>query len=275
MSTNKILLNKIIIGTSAWGSKISYNQSIFISEKLIKFGFTQFDTAPNYGAGLSQYILNNVSKKKSTYINTKFGQKINFSVKEIIKRIYRYQSFKTFLSSNLIYLKYCFRKDKQFWSIIKIKHFLELDKKKLNNCKFNIFFLHNPPSKFLSNRFLKKFINLCKYQNLTYGISGVDDNTLLFLLINYKNFVFQLSLVQYLKYEKIIQKNNIKVHVNSLFKLKFSQKKFSIINYEKKIFQYFIKKSNVKLILGVNSIKSFKKLTSNIRCLMNTKVNKF
>ena len=60
MSSGKIPLKKIIVGTSAWGSKISYSKSFEILEELLDSGFVQFDTAPNYGSGYSQNITRTV-----------------------------------------------------------------------------------------------------------------------------------------------------------------------------------------------------------------------
>ena len=56
MSSVQVPLNKIIIGTASWGSKISYNDAHQIANKLINNGFNQFDTAQNYGSGYSQDI---------------------------------------------------------------------------------------------------------------------------------------------------------------------------------------------------------------------------
>ena len=50
MSSIKIPLEKIIIGTASWGSKISYNEANNIAKQLITNGFDLFDTAPNYGS---------------------------------------------------------------------------------------------------------------------------------------------------------------------------------------------------------------------------------
>ena len=74
MSSIQIPLNKIIIGTASWGSKISYNEANQIANKLINNGFNQFDTAPNYGSGYSQDIINKISKNNKIIVNTKFGQ---------------------------------------------------------------------------------------------------------------------------------------------------------------------------------------------------------
>ena len=76
MSSNKVSLNKIIIGTSAWGSKISYSNCYLILEKLLINGFDQFDTAPNYGSGYSQNIINSVLVKKNYNIVMKKYLKI-------------------------------------------------------------------------------------------------------------------------------------------------------------------------------------------------------
>ena len=85
MSSIQISLVKnsqIIIGTASWGSKINFNKSIDIGNKIISIGLNYFDTAPNYGGGYSHYILNKLAKIHNIFIDTKYGQNINFSVIE-------------------------------------------------------------------------------------------------------------------------------------------------------------------------------------------------
>ena len=83
--------NQFIIGTSGWGSLISFNKSLGIGQKLISRDFNSFDTAPNYGSGYSHQILNILSKEKQLLVDTKYGDEFTFSTREILKRIYRYR----------------------------------------------------------------------------------------------------------------------------------------------------------------------------------------
>ena len=56
--------------TSAFKTQI---QSVMVTATAACF--VQFDTAPNYGSGYSQNIINSISKNKKLIVNTKFGQK--------------------------------------------------------------------------------------------------------------------------------------------------------------------------------------------------------
>ena len=85
-----MIKSRIIIGTSGWGSKISFNKSYEIGSKLIEFGINNFDTAPNYGSGYSHHILNQLSKNYKMSVDTKFGDITIPSFKELAKRIYRF-----------------------------------------------------------------------------------------------------------------------------------------------------------------------------------------
>ena len=85
MSSVQVPLNKIIIGTASWGSKISYSDAHQIAMELTNSGFNQFDTAQNYGSGYSQDIINKVLKNKKIKVNTKFGQKIEQNIENCIK----------------------------------------------------------------------------------------------------------------------------------------------------------------------------------------------
>ena len=106
MSSAKISLDRIIIGTSSWGSKINFKDSVNLANQLIKTGINNFDTAPNYGAGYSHHILNYIGNYNCINVNSKFGQKMIFNPYEILKRIYRYNGLKYFIESNLNLLNY-------------------------------------------------------------------------------------------------------------------------------------------------------------------------
>ena len=67
---------KVIIGTwpmSGDLGSISIKIISRIIDKCIEFGFTEFDTAPNYGNGFCESLLGNMLKDKAITINTKFG----------------------------------------------------------------------------------------------------------------------------------------------------------------------------------------------------------
>lgn len=259
MSSIKIPLEKIIIGTASWGSKISYNEANNIAKQLITNGFDLFDTAPNYGSGYSQNIINNILTKKKVSVNTKFGQKINFSIREILKRIYRFNNFKSFINSNLNLFNYSLNRNDEFWSVLNLDKNFKKIKNDLNNCLIKTFFLHSPSNKFLTSEYLSDFSKFCILNNITCGVSNVSDDIFPYLMSNHKNFVFQMSLTQYFKYEKIITNNNM-IHINSIYSSKYLQNRVSIKNYDEDIFKYFLNKSHVKLILGINSKESVKKL---------------
>ena len=265
MSSGKIPLKKIIVGTSAWGSKISYSKSFEILEELLDSGFVQFDTAPNYGSGYSQNIINSISKK--LIVNTKFGQKMNLSFKEIFKRIYRFNNLNAFFKSNLNLINYSFQNKKSFWLVSNIdKNFIEI-KKDLSNCAIDTFFLHSPLKETISDQFIMEFIKFCNLNNVIPGISNIQDDIFLYLISNYRNIVFQMPLTQYLKYEEKIERNQNTIHINSIFRSKYLQNKISVKNYEIAIFEYFKNKHNIKLVLGINSNRSMKSLLNNFNLL--------
>jgi len=262
MSSNKVSLNKIIIGTSAWGSKISYSNCYLILEKLLINGFDQFDTAPNYGSGYSQNIINSVLVKKKIKVNSKFGQKMNLSLKEFFKRIYRFDNFKAFLNSNKNLINYSFQ-NKQFWLVSNIKkNFIQI-KKDLSNCLIQTFFLHSPTNAIISDKFIDEYINFCNLNKLIPGISNVEDDLITNLITKYKKVTFQMSLLQYLKFEKKIEENQNIIQINSIFRSKDLQNKISKKNYERSVFEYFKNNNNIKLVLGINSEESVKNLIKN------------
>ena len=83
-------------------------------------GLNYFDTAPNYGGGYSHYILNRLAKSNNIFVDTKYGQNISLTPKEIAKRIYRFTNFKSFKQSfKYIRFNKIQRNNKNFWSIQK------------------------------------------------------------------------------------------------------------------------------------------------------------
>ena len=92
MQDFKEIFNKVIIGT--WPISGDFGNVDLISAKVLEhtyeLGFRQYDTAPNYGNGFSEFALGNVfSKKKDCLINTKIGN-LPFSGKSFeIKMIKR------------------------------------------------------------------------------------------------------------------------------------------------------------------------------------------
>lgn len=67
---------KVIIGTWSLSGDLGSVSIDIISrtiDRCIELGFTEFDTAPNYGNGYCESLLGSILKNKATRINTKFG----------------------------------------------------------------------------------------------------------------------------------------------------------------------------------------------------------
>ncbi len=262
MSSTKVPLNKIVIGTASWGSKINYANSLIIAKELVNLGINNFDTAPNYGAGYSQSILNKLGKNYKINVNSKFGQRVKFNLYEIAKRVYRYNNFKSFINSNLNLFNYTFRNNK-FWLNENIKKNLLNIKKELFNCNLDIFFLHSPNKNF-SKKTFNEFKIICSLNNLRPGISNIEDDFVEYMLSKEQKVILQMPLRQYFKFEKKINLNKYEVQINTIFKSKNEQRKFSINSYTNDVFKYFQNKKNIKLIIGINSSDSLYKLKENI-----------
>lgn len=265
MSSTKIPLNNIIIGTSSWGSKSSYKNSFAISKILIENGFNQFDSAPNYGSGYSHNILNIIGEKKKILVNTKFGQRMKINLYEILKRIYRFNNFKSFINSTYNLYNSSKQNEKNYWNISNIsKNYIKI-KHNLNNCNIGIFFLHSPNNDVINENFLREFEKFCFLNNLIPGISNTSNDNLQKILYNFKNFTIQMSLIQYIKFEKQIIENENTVHINSIFKAKHEQDKFDEKNYLEAIVEYFKNLKKIKIVLGINSIASCNNLMHKVK----------
>ena len=102
--------NKVVIGT--WSLSGDYGpvkdlKVKSILDKCIKYNFKEFDTAPTYGKGVINEILNEfIQKKQKIKINTKCGYNKNFvktfNTKDIISSVD--ESLKLFKKINILFL---------------------------------------------------------------------------------------------------------------------------------------------------------------------------
>tara|TARA_B100000963_G_scaffold199242_1_gene173443 strand:+ start:2435 stop:3001 length:567 start_codon:yes stop_codon:yes gene_type:complete len=187
---------------------------------------------------------------------------VKFNLYEIAKRVYRYNNFKSFINSNLNLFNYTFRNNK-FWLNENIKKNLLNIKKELFNCNLDIFFLHSPNKNF-SKKTFNEFKIICSLNNLRPGISNIEDDFVEYMLSKEQKVILQMPLRQYFKFEKKINLNKYEVQINTIFKSKNEQRKFSINSYTNDVFKYFQNKKNIKLIIGINSSDSLYKLKENI-----------
>lgn len=255
--------SKIIIGTSAWGSKISYKKSLNIGSELIKMGINSFDSAPNYGGGYSHQILNHLSKNNKINVDTKFGDLITFNPKEIIKRLIRFNNLNSFKNS-FKYLSFTksVRKNNYFWKIENIKKNIDLYIKDLEFCQVRTIYLHSPPKGIINKKYLNELNDLLIYNNLNLGISWPDESDFYFLLKEFPKINLQLSFKFFEKYKKQIIQNFEYIYINSIFK------NFYKISSNNKSFEYYFRdllslieyKKNYKIIIGINSDKSLNNL---------------
>ena len=267
--------SKFIIGTGSWGSKINFDQAMILGNKLILMGLNHFDTAPNYGSGYSHYILNYLAKNNTVLIDTKYGQDIKLSIKEILKRIYRFKNFKS-LNNSLKYIKFVNfnRTDKKFWSIEKLNEFLDSITKDLKYCKIKTIYLHCPPYGILNEDYLNNFTNLLAQKNITPGISGPNIKDLELIVKNFPLIKLQLSLNTFWNEKTKIVNKTVNVNINSILKT-LHENKTKNLNYNIDFLENFEKILNenkhYNIILGINSLNSIEKLSSILLNFKNIK----
>ena len=255
--------NQIIIGTSAWGSRIDFKQSLNIGTKLIRMGINKFDTAPHYGSGYSHHILNLLSKKNKIDVDTKYGDILTPNIKEILKRIYRYNDLKTFKDS-FKYLEFNKEKrnEKSFWDIKNLKEKLDFYLNDLYECNVKTLFLHSPPKDIINREYIELINNYLMKKNINFGISGPYYSDFKFLLNKFPNLIFQVSLKFFLNNQKQIIENFKFVYINSIFKNSIDLKKNKSTKTSLKNYLHDIEiPDNYKIIIGINSKKSVEKIS--------------
>jgi len=128
---------KIVIGTwptsGDWGSNDISEVVNLYAKSFYEYGFYEYDTAPNYGNGFSEFLLGKIFENEKVKINTKVG--------------------------NLPFDQKSFEEDD-------IKISIDQSLKRLNRSSINILFLHNPRNEIKD---YDKIINLLN----DYKSSGV------------------------------------------------------------------------------------------------------
>ena len=254
---------RIIVGTSAWGSKISYRKSIAIGKKLIDQGFNHFDSAPNYGSGLSHQILNHLAYKNKIKVDTKYGDTFVVNLREILKRIYRFYNINTFIHSfNYLDFKNSKRNIDCHWNLQNLNNSISQFKKDLGKCKMNTIYLHGPPFGIIDIQYVDKFIEMIEKKMLHSGISWPNKNDLEILKESSASLQLQVSINFFYNHKKFILRNFENVSIAGLFK-KVDNEKLgdeSIIYFMDELSEIFSDKKNYNLIIGINSDNSINNL---------------
>ena len=215
------------------------------------------------------------AEKGLILVDTKYGQDIKLSIKEILKRIYRFKNFKS-LNNSLKYIKFVNfnRTDKKFWSIEKLNEFLDSITKDLKYCKIKTIYLHCPPYGILNEDYLNNFTNLLEQKNITPGISGPNIKDLELIVKNFPLIKLQLSLNTFWNEKTKIVNKTVNVNINSILKT-LHENKTKNLNYNIDFLENFEKILNenkhYNIILGINSLNSIEKLSSILLNFKNIK----
>ena len=255
--------DRIIVGTSAWGSKISLRNSFLIGKKLINNGFNHFDTAPNYGSGYSHQILNQLANKKIIYVDTKFGDKHFLNLREILKRIYRFHNLRSFVNSfNYLEFKLPFRSSQFSWNLVNLENSIRKFENDLSNCKIKTIYLHGPPLGIIDIQYIEQFIAITKRKRLLSGISWPNKNDLETIKGFSSSFQLQVSINFFHQHKEFILSNFENVSIAGLFKKVRNEKlgEVSIKYFMDELSEIFSDKKKYKLTIGINSENSIDNL---------------
>jgi len=256
--------SQVIIGTSSWGSKIGFNKSIDIGNQVISMGLNYFDTAPNYGGGCSHYILNSLAKNNKILVDTKYGQIVRPTPKEIAKRFYRFINFESFKKSfKYLQIDKTQRNKENFWSIDRIEKYLNHYNVDLNSCEIKTFYLHSPPFGILNKNYLKNLNNFMEGKKILLGISGPDIKDLDLILDNFPNIKLQLPINFFFNSKDKIIKKIKYLNINNLFR---NYKNNKILHPDhgkenrKDLLKILNNNEKYKIVIGINSYQSIEKL---------------
>ena len=257
-------ISQITIGTASWGSKINLNKSLEISSKVISLGINHFDTAPNYGGGYAHYILNKIAKKNNILIDTKYGQNINLTAKEIFKRFYRFTNIGS-LKQSFKHIKFyrSSRSIKEYWSLEKLEAAFSSFQRELNNCTIMSFYLHSPPFGILNKEYLDKLYSFFDKKKILLGISNPDKKDLNLIIKQFPHIKIQLSINDFWNLKEQLDQRFKNVNINSIFRKLIKEtndNKNDSVKFWKDFFKIVEGNSNYRLVLGINSINSVEKL---------------
>ncbi len=149
-----MMYERLMIGTSAWGSRLGISEAVILARQAFAKGFRNFDTAPTYGAGYSELVLGRAfAGNHDVRIATKFGQLNETSVRGLAKKIFRAPGVAGFLSS-FQPLSINDRTAPAFWSEAQALRSLSRSEQRLEN-SVRRFFLHSPPIPLLESGLFK------------------------------------------------------------------------------------------------------------------------
>lgn len=177
MTNSNLLIKKIGIGTSSYGSKISIKDSIKILECLIDNGLDYIDTSPYYGLGESEKIIGIVTCKlrRQLSLSTKFGispifKNSNYKLVPIIKKVYYIPGIKNVINRIINY------KNNKILSIENINNSISNSLINLKTTYIDHLFIHNNIDKYISDNEIIDFLLELKEKKIINNLGITTDN---------------------------------------------------------------------------------------------------
>ena len=262
----KLGIDQIVVGTSAWGSRIPVRRALSLGRALLGHGIRRFDTAPTYGSGYAHYILNRLAygEKTRVVVDTKYGHLNEFGLRGWAKKILRAPSPQALCNA-------CWQHETTdrdapgFWAATRILSAFDRARKDLSSCEIDAFYLHGPPETAIRSALgSSEVLDVCEGLKTCGTILGIAeanyDIGFLATIPGERNLRVQTGLFDFLQNRAAFEQNSrTEVHINGLFRdrnrveeeLKLSSGEVDAI-----LSSWLAADQSRRVVIGINSMRS-------------------
>lgn len=256
--------SQFIVGTSAWGSRITVGAAVRLGAQLAAAGFTHFDSAPTYGSAYSHIALRRVAEKTGTAItvDTKHGQLNERNLRGLAKKLLRAPSPGALISS-LWQHPTTDRSADEFWSAERMYESFAKSRRDLAGTTPGVFYYHAPPRPVLGDRTAEISARLAE-QGAVLGLSSPSRADLEWLGANPDQrlvvFLDSEELVRHYDIIGTLAKVDIRVH--GIFRNRAAhlsgraETNAAGQNFEAIVKDMFVGTPRHKFVIGINSQRS-------------------
>tara|TARA_R110000868_G_scaffold7354_20_gene40124 strand:+ start:8401 stop:9225 length:825 start_codon:yes stop_codon:yes gene_type:complete len=254
--------SQFIVGTSAWGSRITVRAAIRLGADLVAAGFTRFDSAPTYGSAYAHFALDRLAQQTGAVltVDTKYGQLNERNPRGLAKKILRAPSPGAFAAA-LWQHSTADRMADAFWQPARMIDAFDRARRDLQHTAPGVFYFHAPPRPVLGpdTAAISEYIAA---RGATLGLSDPTPEDLEWLRDHPAQRLTVLVEVETLKrhFDVIRDLGNVDIRVHGVFRHRAPPESGDTVSFRRIVEQFFVGHTQRKFVIGVNSSRSVERL---------------
>lgn len=261
---HKFEKSQFVIGTSAWGSRISVSRAVKLGIALVENGFHRFDTAPTYGSSYAQYALNRLARRvaPTLIVDTKYGQLNELNVRGLAKKLLRAPSIGGLIGS---FWQHDLRDrtTDAFWEPDRVFDAYTRARRQLGPVTLGTFYYHAPARPVLGPQALDLSDRL-RAEDVSLGVSNPVEKDLVWLSENAdRHFVIFMDIHELQRHYDLVRSfENVDIRVHGLFRDRPDAQNGSVglVPVAQIIEEFFAGRPDRKFVIGMNSQRSLSRL---------------